>query len=64
MTAPAAVSSDTPPYFKIGAVVICPTLKRKSTGLVKGHGLDERFVKVLKRTRSHWLRAETLRLAD
>lgn len=60
----AAVSSVTPPYLKVGTVVLCPTLKRKSTGLVQGHGLDPKFVKVLKRARSHWLRAERLRLAD
>lgn len=58
-----AVASDSPPRFKVGSVVICPTLKLRSLGLVQDMGLDPRFVRVLKRTRSHWLRAETLRLA-
>lgn len=55
MSQPAAVSSATPPRFKAGQRVIVPTKRRRSFGTVLSYGLDERFCKVLKRSRCVWI---------
>lgn len=63
----AAVAAPTErqaPVFKAGQRVIVPTRKNRCVGLVQGMGLDPAFVKVPKRVRSYWLRADSLTLAD